>query len=135
MATKKEKEIILTEEDYKKLRWAVGVIGKIIDIKDPDKQTEHSDAPLVLKIFEPINPAIKRMYGNKAQRGACDRLIKEFGLKRVLDAAELAVQAFGKEHAPLVLTPYQLEVKWSNLKSYYINKNRKQEGTESIKVT
>ncbi len=128
------KKIEITEQEYKMLRWLASKLTRFLDEKDPDREKSNECADII-KIFESINPAAKRMYSNKGQRGAADRLIKEYGKARVLEGAHLAVKCFGKEHAPLVTTPYQLEQKWSNLKSYYINKDRdSKKGEQSIEI-
>src|SRR3990167_6183213 len=69
----------------------------------------------VLKVFESVNPAIKRMYGNKTQRGAVERLIKSFGLEKVLGACRASVAILGQPYAPKITTPYQLETEWAKL--------------------
>lgn len=89
--------------------------------------------PPIFKIFERVNPAIKRMYGNKAQRDAIDRLIKEFGKDNVTKGAEAAVACLGRAYAPRITTPYQLETKWGSLVAYYQeSKEKKLDGMPKI---
>ena len=73
----------------------------------------------VFKIFEEKNPAIKRMYGNTTQRGACERLITKFGLEKVTGYAKFAIKVLGMPYAPRVTTPYLLETKWADLEAFY----------------
>lgn len=133
----KDKKIEITELEYKMLRWVVGKLSRFLDEKDPsreEKEKSSNECADIIKVFEQINPAAKRMYSQKPQRDAANRLVKEYGKDRVVEAAELAVKAFGKEHAPLVISPYHLELKWANLKSYYINKGREKKGEDSIEI-
>lgn len=124
------KKLELTEEQFKKLKWIYTVLGKILNEKDPEKEM-HSEIVKVMEVFSKVNPAIKRMYGNKSQRTATVRLIKEFGIERVMDAAKLAVACYEKEHAPSVTTPYELETKWAKLKAYYTRKKEEDKSSKS----
>lgn len=87
----------------------------------------------VFDVFKRVNPAIKNMFGNKAQRGAAERLIKEFGLRRVLGRAEFAILILGKLYAPRVTTPYLLELKWVDLEAFYNEQHNKKE-SKSFKI-
>lgn len=120
------KKIELTEEEFKKLKSIYNSLGKILDEKNPDKDM-HPEIVKVMDVFSKVNPAIKRMYGNKTQRVATVRLIKEFGLERVVKAAQMAVECYEKEHAPSVTTPYELETKWAKLKAYYTREEIKED--------
>ena len=84
-----------------------------------------AEIPQVLKEFEIINPAIKRMYGNKTQRGACERLVKRFGLEKVLNACRASVAVINQPFAPKITTPYQLETEWAKLVGFLNQENNK----------
>lgn len=75
--------------------------------------------PEVFKVFEEKNPAIKRMYGNTTQRGACERLITKFGLEKVVGYAKFAIKVLGMPYSPRITTPYLLETKWADLEAFY----------------
>lgn len=91
-------------------------IGKV---KEEDATTSVAGIPEIFKIFEEKNPAIKRMYGNKTQRGSAERLIKSFGLEKVTGYAKFAMKIIGMPYAPRVTTPYLLETKWADLEAFY----------------
>ena len=96
--------------------------------KDKEEATTSvAGIPEIFKVFEEKNPAIKRMYGNKTQRGACERLIVKFGLEKVIGYAKFAIKVLGMPYAPRVTTPYLLETKWADLEAFYHESINKQE--------
>lgn len=84
---------------------------------------------LVIKSFEKINPAVKKMYGNKNQRQACEDLIEEYGLDRILAVIERTLpKTNGLQYFPTITTPIQLRDKWVNLESAIIKHKNKSQG-------
>lgn len=83
----------------------------------------------VIKEFEKINPSIGRLYGNKTQRGAVQRMLNQHGLDKILWAARTACAVAGKEYAPVITTPLQLESKLGQLIVYV-----KKESSKTSKV-
>lgn len=72
----------------------------------------------IIKSFESLNPACKRMYGNKTQRQACDDLIENYGLERIISVVEKTLPKTNKiEFMPTIITPLQLFQKWSGLEA------------------
>jgi len=94
-------------------------IGKDRLGKDKEDSNGQAAADIVkvLNAFEAINPAIKRMYGNKTQRDSADRLIKRFGIEKVLLGVNTAIKVIedGIKYVPKITTPYQLETEWAKL--------------------
>ncbi len=81
----------------------------------------------VLKLFEGINPACKKMYSNKTQRSACDFLIETYGFERVKTIIEKTLpKTNGMDYFPRITTPLKLQDKWVDLevavKSYQSKK-------------
>lgn len=66
----------------------------------------------VLKAFETVNPACKRMYGHAVQREACDFLIDEYGLENVKTCIELLPRTNTEKYFPKIYTPVHLRDKW-----------------------
>jgi hypothetical protein len=93
------------------------------DQEEPDKKigetAETSSAiPLLLKEFESLNPAIKRMYSNKIQRNACAALLKEYGFERLVDVIKNTLPKTNDlPFFPTITTPVQLNDKWASLGS------------------
>lgn len=90
-------------------------IGKRDTNTATDKPLHDVLGAEVIKAFEEINPAVKRMYGNKTQRGACDDLLREYGLERVLKVVAFVKKVRGQEYYPTITTPVQLFQKWAAL--------------------
>ena len=88
--------------------------------KNVKKTTETSSVskynPLggsVLKSFEEIDPKNKTYYNNKTQRSACDFLIEEYGLDKVLQAIKILPQINTKKlYIKQITTPYELKENW-----------------------
>lgn len=94
-------------------------------------QDLHEDIVSIIETFSKINPACIRMYGNKTQRQACEDLIENFGLDRVLTVIEKTIPKTNTmQFFPTITTPLQLRDKWialeSAIKRYQseINKNK-----------
>jgi len=71
----------------------------------------------IIKAFEAINPACKKMYSNKTQRQACDDLIETFGLERTLNAIAYVAATRGQRYTPTITTPLQLWQGWASLEA------------------
>lgn len=85
-----------------------------------DNKTEQAPQEIVFLIesFVKINPACKRMYGNKTQRQACIDLIETYGFDRVLKVISETLPRTNKMTAqffPNIGTPLQLFDKWQKL--------------------
>lgn len=96
------------------------IIEKIITEEQapPEELPTSNEIPLIIKEFEAINPAIKRMYGNKTQRRACEDLIKTYGFDRVITVIKNTLPRTNKiKFFPVINTPLNLMDKWSTLES------------------
>jgi hypothetical protein len=71
----------------------------------------------IFNIFYEINPTIN--YGNITMRKSAQRLINKLGAEKALGSARAAVAVFGKQYAPSITTPSQLETKLAELVGYY----------------
>lgn len=79
-------------------------------------ETSSSQIPILIKEFETINPASKKFYGNTTQRKACQDLIDNYGLDRVLTVISKTLpKTNGMQFFPTITTPLQLFEKWSTL--------------------
>lgn len=79
-----------------------------------DKSPKHN--PLgaeVVKAFEGVDPKNKTYYENTTQRSACDFLIAEYGMERVLQAIKILPQINQQKlYVRQVTTPYELKENW-----------------------
>ena len=78
----------------------------------------------LIEMFEPINPSFKRLYPNKSQRSALERMIKEHGYEKLVELLKVLPEIVTQKYAPTVTTPITLENKLGDL-MLFINKNKK----------
>jgi phage replication O-like protein O len=83
---------------------------------------EHKNIISIMELFKKINPTIN--HGHRTNRKACTELIKQFGLEPVKRLTKYAVQVQGKQYAPTITTPYQLQQKLAELKIYSDKSNK-----------
>ena len=88
-------------------------IGEVNIAKSPDFAGETTNT--FLNLFKNVNPSYKQLFGNKTQRGAMERLLKEHGAEKVRWCLEVLPQVAGKKYSPLITTPLQLENKLGEL--------------------
>lgn len=79
----------------------------------------------VLKEFESINHACKSMYSNKTQRGACDDLIRTYGLEMVIKVVHFLPKSNARAYLPTITTPVQLRDKWAALEAGLVKEKGK----------
>jgi hypothetical protein len=79
--------------------------------------TFQKDGSDIIKAFEVVNPACKRMYGNTTQRGACDDLIETYGLERTLEVIKILPKTNTIPYVPNITTPAQLRDKWASFET------------------
>lgn len=70
----------------------------------------------VLKAFESVDPKNKTYYANTTQRSACDFLVAEHGLEKVLGVVAVLPQINQmKLYLAQITTPYELKENWVKL--------------------
>lgn len=85
--------------------------------KETIKDTrENNLIPEIIKMFEEINPACKKMYGNKTQRQACDDLINTYGFEQVTKVIQWLPKSNKMPYFPVITTPLELWYRYSVLK-------------------
>ena len=89
-----------------------------VDINSNTDTHSVSQINEVIKLFEKINPACKKMYGNKTQRKACSDLIENHTYEKVVSVIEKTLPVIrGLKFFPIITTPLQLNDKWSALEN------------------
>jgi len=97
-------------------------------------EQSSSFIPLLLKEFETINPAVKRMYGNTTQRNACAELIELYGFERLKKIiVETLPHTNGLAYFPTITTPTQLRDKFVSLESA-IRKHQSETKTKQYQI-
>ena len=69
----------------------------------------------IIKAFEAVDPKNKTYYANKTQRSACDFLVSEFGLEKVLEVIAVLPRTNPMPYFPKINSPYDLKEKWQKL--------------------
>lgn len=94
-------------------------------------ETSSQEIGILLKSFEVINPACKKMYGNTTQRGACQFLIDTYGFDKVKNTIEnILPKIKGEPYFPVITTPYELQNKWSALETAIVRYQSEKESTK-----
>lgn len=89
------------------------------------------EIPEIIKLFEPVNPLIGKMYGNNSQRAAVDRMLKVFGRDKLEAMIKVLPEVNAKPYWPKSTTPCQLE---ANVPIYKAkNDEEKNKGRSIIK--
>jgi len=105
-------------------------INNIISI-----ETEVSkEVNRLIKLFEPINPSYKTLFGNKTQRTALERLLKEHGIEKVESMIKSLPEVIIKPYAPRVTTPLKLEQKLGELVVFVSQERGKNGGNKFAKM-
>jgi hemerythrin superfamily protein len=86
----------------------------------------------LIELFKPINPTYDRLFANKSQRQALERLVKKFGREKVESMIKFLPKIFGKRYAPRISTPYLLEQKLADLLAYLAS--QRSEGSKVAKI-
>lgn len=84
------------------------------------------DIVSIIKAFEDFNPVAKRWYGNKTQRGACERLITTHGTEKVLKVITFLPTSNKIRYLPKIYSPLNLEEKWLSLEDGLLKKKDEQ---------
>ena len=92
------------------------------DKNDKKDTAEPSSAliPQIIKSFEGINPACKRMYGNPNQRRACQDLIDTYGFEETLKIVSFLPKNNSTPYKPKANTPLQLWEKYQSIKDSWL---------------
>jgi len=79
----------------------------------------------LISLFEPVNPNFYKIFPNKTQREALERMVKKHGLEKIRRVIESLPQIVNKPYAPRITTPYQLEQKLGELIIFLNQENQK----------
>lgn len=134
------KETHINTKDLKTIRGTIkgGAGDAPPSEKDKDSrvdtlQSPKSLIPDVIKLFESVNPACKRYYGNPTQRKACQDLLDTYGLEELTNVINFLPVNNSTPYKPKANTPLQLWEKyqsikdaWAQEKNIYFNKQVEQ---------
>lgn len=85
----------------------------------------------LIELFKPINPSYERLYANKTQRGALQRLVDKHGEEKIVKILETIQKTNQVKYAPTITTPLELENKLATLLLFL---KREQGVSQSVKL-
>jgi hypothetical protein len=119
-----------------KQRTAQVRIGKVRKEKDTPKSSNASVAGKelneIIPLFEPLNPAYERFFSNTTEKAALARLIKLQGKERLIALLEVLPRIVVRPYAPRITSPYQLEKKFGELKTFINQEKNKSQKTWTV---
>ena|SRR3990167_5855035 len=77
----------------------------------------------LINLFKEVNPSYERLFANKTQRVALERMVAKWGYEKMENGIKFLPQILGKKYAPTITTPIQLENKMGEL-IVFIKKER-----------
>lgn len=72
----------------------------------------------LINLFKEVNPSYKRLFDNKTQRSALERLVKQHSQEKIEWAIKVLSKTNKMKFAPVICTPLQLESKLGQLKAF-----------------
>jgi phage replication O-like protein O len=91
------------------------------------------DIEVFIKSFETVNPSYEVLFRNTTERAASDRLIKKFGLEKMLKTTEQLPTITSQPYAPRITTPYELERNLGKL-IIFVNQQKGITNTKETKI-
>lgn len=73
------------------------------------------DIAEVIDAFQVVNPAYKKLFGNKTQRAAVERLLASSDKKKLIEIVNFLPKSNAARYGPTITTPLQLEDKMGAL--------------------
>ena len=108
--------------------------SKVIKKKSNKELAPASQVPdlnALIELFEPVNPTFEKLFSNKTQRKALERLVLKFGFAKIDGTIRSLPEVNETKYAPTITRPTELEDKLGALVAYY-KKNKS--STEVMKV-
>ena len=85
----------------------------------------------LIDLFKDVNPSFARLFRNKTQRDALQRMFDQHGEQKMEFIIKSLLESNKATYAPTVTTPYQLEEKMGSLIAYWQKQRaRKEEGID-----
>ena len=78
-------------------------------------QTNGKEINDLIDLFKKVNPSYQRLFGNKTQRSALERLVKQHGQEKIEWAIKVLSKTNKMKYFPTICTPLDLENKLGTL--------------------
>lgn len=102
------------------------VEAPIVEEETPEEEKLPDPINPLIEIFKEVNPSYERLYANKNQRAAIERMIKKMGIEKLEAIIKFLPKSNSYKHAPKITTPYVLEAKLGDLLAWVnVQKNNK----------
>lgn len=112
-----------------------GEIDKIeIDSKIAKRGFAGNEINKILSFFKEVNPSYERLYANKTQRAAVERLIGKFGEEKIIATIQSLPALVNKPFAPKITTPLELERDLGKLIIFYNQEKSKVVKNKYVKI-
>ncbi len=82
---------------------------KLSKVNTSDGDVPSQDIQSFIYSFKEINPSYERLFSNKTERSCSIRLIKKYGLEKMLATTATLPQIIILPYSPRITTPYELE--------------------------
>ena len=92
----------------------------------PEEKEHKKKIDALIDLFSEVNPTHARLFGNKTERQAMERLFKKFGEDWLAKLLKALPKIISQPYAPRITTPYQLEKKMGELKAFVEQARKKQ---------
>ena len=90
-------------------------IGKVSTISEP----KDSRIPKVIELFKEVNPSYEKLFANKTQRSACERLLKKWTLEQIKAVVDILPEFNGTKFSKgKSITPLQMEDNLGFIKAF-----------------
>jgi Helix-turn-helix domain len=105
-----------------------------------NKETHPSNASVameglneIISLFKVLNPSYERLFSNKTERAAAERLAGKMGREDLETVIGFAARANSLPYAPTITTPYELEKNLGRLHAFY-NKEKAKQENKGLKI-
>lgn len=78
-------------------------------------ESEKDPINPLIELFKDVNPSYARLYANKTQRAALERLLKQHGIQKLEAIIKFLPKSNAIKHAPTITTPLELETNLGKL--------------------
>src|SRR3989304_2287917 len=123
------------EEDSNKKKTLTKVNVKNSEEIDFHEKTTGQQINLLLDLFKNINPSYEKLFANKGQRTALEKLLTKYGYEKIKNVISLLPETNEQPYAPNITTPVQLEAKLGNLVVFLRQEQNKKGGVVRVQYS
>jgi hypothetical protein len=102
------------------------------DVTVAEGEKQKNDLNPLITLFEPVNPSFTRLFANKTQRGALERLLKLHGREKVEWIIKILPKSNAARYGPTITTPLRLEERLGDLIAFLKKEQEKPPGIIKI---